>query len=54
MLLAGIDFTSRPTRRKPIVVALGALLYLLDIKLDVLTELLAETFAKKGQVVILR
>ena len=25
MLLAGIDFTSRPTRRKPIVVALGAL-----------------------------
>jgi len=25
MLLAGIDFTSRPTRRKPITVALGGL-----------------------------
>ena len=25
MLLAGVDFTSRPTRRKPITVALGAL-----------------------------
>ena len=34
------------------VVALGALMYLLDTKIEVLTELLAQTFARKGEVVI--
>ena len=34
------------------VVALGALLYLLDLKIELLTELLTQTFAKKGAAVI--